>query len=48
MHINAFLAYLSNMSKGENFVNKSVKLLHDLICKMLISPLLEVGVDRII
>jgi hypothetical protein len=27
------------MASGKDFVNKSTRLLHDLICKILISPL---------
>jgi hypothetical protein len=30
--------HLSNMARGKDFVNKLVKLSHDLICKILISP----------
>jgi hypothetical protein len=38
IHIPLHLTYLSNVAKGKDFVNKSAKLSHDLICKILISP----------
>jgi hypothetical protein len=43
--------HLSNVARDKDFINKSVRLSHDLICKILISPpppLLAVHVSKII
>jgi hypothetical protein len=32
------ITHLSNVASGKDFVNKLATLLHDLICKILISP----------
>jgi hypothetical protein len=34
------LAYLSNITKGNDFVNKFARLSKDFVCKILISPIL--------
>jgi hypothetical protein len=39
--------HLSNVAKGKNFMNKSAKLLHDLIRRIFISPLV-IYVDKIV
>jgi hypothetical protein len=39
LYILMHLTHLSNMASGKDFINKSARLLHDLICKILISPL---------
>jgi hypothetical protein len=39
---------LSNVARGKDFVNKSAKLWHYLICKILISHLLGVHVGKTI
>jgi hypothetical protein len=43
-----YFTYLLNMTRGKDFINKSVKLSHDLICKILISHLFIIYVDKII
>jgi hypothetical protein len=38
LRISMPFTHLSNVASGKDFVNKSDKLSHDLICKILISP----------
>jgi hypothetical protein len=39
LHTQMLLTHLSNVTNGNDFINKAARLLHDLICKILISLL---------